>query len=79
MRNADSELAVKVLREEFEAEIAQGEIDNVFSEDDLATVAIVGDNMKRTPGIAGKLFGTLGKNGINVIACAQGASETNIV
>jgi aspartokinase/homoserine dehydrogenase 1 len=78
VRNADSELAVKVLREEFAAEIAQGEIDNIFSEDDLATVAIVGDNMKRTPGIAGKLFGTLGKNGINVIACAQGASETNI-
>ena len=78
VRNADSELAVKALREEFAAEIAQGEIDNIFSEDDLATVAIVGDNMKRTPGIAGKLFGTLGKNGINVIACAQGASETNI-
>lgn len=78
VRNTDSELAVKVLRNEFEAEIAQGEIDNIFSEDDLATVAIVGDNMKRTPGIAGKLFGTLGKNGINVIACAQGASETNI-
>lgn len=78
VRNADSELAVKVLREEFTAEIAQGEIDNIFSEDDLATVAIVGDNMKRTPGIAGKLFGTLGRNGINVIACAQGASETNI-
>ena len=78
VRNTDSELAVKVLRKEFEAEIAQGEIDNIFSEDDLATVAIVGDNMKRTPGIAGKLFGTLGKNGINVIACAQGASETNI-
>jgi aspartokinase/homoserine dehydrogenase 1 len=78
MRNADSELAVKVLREEFAVEIAQGEIDNIFSEDDLATVAIVGDNMKRTPGIAGKLFGTLGRNGINVVACAQGASETNI-
>lgn len=78
VRNADSELAVKALREEFNAEIALGEIDNIFSEDDLATVAIVGDNMKRTPGIAGKLFGTLGKNGINVIACAQGASETNI-
>ncbi|MGB4576664.1 MAG: bifunctional aspartate kinase/homoserine dehydrogenase I, partial [Paludibacter sp.] len=78
VRNADSELAVKVLRQEFAAEILQGEIDNIFSEDDLATVAIVGDNMKRTPGIAGKLFGTLGKNGINVIACAQGASETNI-
>jgi aspartokinase/homoserine dehydrogenase 1 len=78
VRNADSELAVKVLREEFAAEIAMGEIDNIFSEDDLATVAIVGDNMKRTPGIAGKLFGTLGKNGVNVVACAQGASETNI-
>jgi len=78
VRNADSELAVKVLREEFAAEIAMGEIDNIFSEDDLATVAIVGDNMKRTPGIAGKLFGTLGRNGINVVACAQGASETNI-
>ena len=44
----------------------------------MATVAIVGENMKHTPGIAGKLFGTLGRNGINVIACAQGASETNI-
>jgi len=78
VRNADSKLAVDVLRKEFAIEIAQGEIDNIFSEDDLATVAIVGDNMKRTPGIAGKLFGTLGKNGINVVACAQGASETNI-
>ena len=78
VRNTDSELAVEVLREEFRSEIVQGEIHEIFSEDDLATVAIVGDNMKRTPGIAGKLFGTLGKNGINVIACAQGASETNI-
>lgn len=78
VRNADSKLAVKVLRKEFETEIQQGEINQIFSEDDLATVAIVGDNMKRTPGIAGKLFGTLGRNGINVIACAQGASETNI-
>lgn len=78
VRNADSKLAVDVLRAEFDQEIVHGEIDNIFSEDDLATVAIVGDNMKRTPGIAGKLFGTLGRNGINVIACAQGASETNI-
>ncbi len=78
VRNADSALAVEVLRKEFANEIAQGEINDIFSEDDLATVAIVGDNMKRTPGIAGKLFGTLGRNGINVVACAQGASETNI-
>lgn len=78
VRNADSRMAVDVLREEFKTEIQQGEINQIFSEDDLVTVAIVGDNMKRTPGIAGKLFGTLGRNGINVIACAQGASETNI-
>jgi aspartokinase/homoserine dehydrogenase 1 len=78
VRNADSAVAVEALRKEFAYEIAQGEINDIFSEDDLATVAIVGDNMKRTPGIAGKLFGTLGRNGINVVACAQGASETNI-
>ena len=78
VRNADSALAVEVLRKEFAYEIGQGEINEIFSEDDLATVAIVGDNMKRTPGIAGKLFGTLGRNGINVVAFAQGASETNI-
>jgi len=78
VRNADSELAVKVLQEEFDVEISQGEIDTIAAENDLATIAIVGDNMKRTPGIAGKLFGTLGRNGINVVACAQGASETNI-
>lgn len=78
VKNADSGLAVKVLRDEFETEIQQGEINQIFSEDELVTIAIVGDNMKRTPGIAGKLFGTLGRNGINVIACAQGASETNI-
>ncbi len=78
VKNADSKLAVKVLQEEFKTEIQQGEINKIESEDDLVTVAIVGDNMKRTPGIAGKLFGTLGRNGINVIACAQGASETNI-
>lgn len=78
VRSADAKAAVKVLLEEFKLEIEMGEINKIFAENDLATVAIVGENMKRTPGIAGKLFGTLGRNGINVIACAQGASETNI-
>ncbi|MCD8041929.1 MAG: bifunctional aspartate kinase/homoserine dehydrogenase I [Tannerellaceae bacterium] len=78
VRNADSELAVKVLNEEFQLERSQGEFNDVTAEQELATVAIVGENMKRTPGIAGKLFGTLGRAGISVIACAQGASETNI-
>ena len=78
VRNADADLACEVLNEEFAKEIEMGEIAHVCAEKDLATVAIVGENMKHTPGIAGKLFGTLGRNGINVIACAQGASETNI-
>lgn len=78
VRSSDANVAVEVLADEFESEIALGEIDKIRLEKDLATVAIVGENMKHTPGIAGKLFGTLGRNGINVIACAQGASETNI-
>ncbi|MDR3260215.1 MAG: bifunctional aspartate kinase/homoserine dehydrogenase I [Tannerella sp.] len=78
VKNEDADLAVQVLNEEFVLERAQGEINEVVAEKELATVAIVGENMKRTPGIAGKLFGTLGRAGISVIACAQGASETNI-
>ena len=78
VKNGDADLAIKVLEEEFAQEIRLGEINRMKKEPNLATVAIVGENMKRTPGIAGKLFGTLGRNGINVIACAQGASETNI-
>ena len=60
VRNADADLAVKVLDEEFALERAQGDMSDTVAEKDLATVAIVGENMKRTPGIAGKLFGTLG-------------------
>ena len=78
VRNQDAELACEVLNEEFSKEIEMGEISPVCAEKNLATIAIVGENMKHTPGIAGKLFGTLGRNGISVIACAQGASETNI-
>ena len=74
VRNEDAALACKVLDEEFAKEIEMGEISPMKAEGGLATVAIVGENMKHTPGIAGKLFGTLGRNGINVIACAQGDS-----
>lgn len=78
VKNCDAETAVRVLKDEFAVELGTGEISGIEPEYDLATVAIVGENMKHTPGIAGKLFNTLGRNGINVIACAQGASETNI-
>ena len=78
VRNEDAERACEVLNEEFAKEIEMGAMYKMSLESGLATVAIVGENMKHTPGIAGKLFGTLGRNGISVIACAQGASETNI-
>ena len=78
VRNEDAERACEVLNAEFAKEIEMGAMYKMSLESGLATVAIVGENMKHTPGIAGKLFGTLGRNGISVIACAQGASETNI-
>ncbi len=78
IRSEDAELAVSVLETEFAHEIILGSINRVLLERDLATVSIVGENMKYTPGIAGKLFETLGRGGISVVACAQGASEVNI-
>jgi len=78
VRNEDAEKACEVLNGEFQKEIDMGAMYKMNLEKNLATVAVVGENMKHTPGIAGKLFGTLGRNGISVIACAQGASETNI-
>ncbi|MDR2232378.1 MAG: bifunctional aspartate kinase/homoserine dehydrogenase I [Tannerella sp.] len=78
VKSADADLAASVLNEEFALERSQGEINDMVVKKDLATVAIVGELMKYTPGIAGKLFGTLGRAGISMIACAQGASETNI-
>ena len=78
VRDEDAAEACAVLNAEFAKEIETGAMFEMKAESGLATVAIVGENMKHTPGIAGKLFGTLGRSGINVIACAQGASETNI-
>ncbi len=78
VKNEDADLAVRVLDEEFALERSQGEMNPTIAEKGLATVAIVGENMRHTPGVAGKLFRTLGSAGISVIACAQGASETNI-
>ncbi len=78
VRDEDAEAAAEVLNAEFAKEIETGAMYPMQVESGLATIAIVGENMKQTPGIAGKLFGTLGRSGISVIACAQGASETNI-
>ena len=78
VRDEDATAAAEVLNAEFAKEIETGAMFPMQVESGLATIAIVGENMKQTPGIAGKLFGTLGRSGISVIACAQGASETNI-
>ncbi len=72
------EVAESAIRAEFEKEIETGQVSKISIERELSIVAIVGENMKHTTGIAGKLFSTIGKNGINIIAIAQGASELNI-
>lgn len=70
--------AETAIREEFEREIRHDQINRVMVETGLSIVAIVGENMRQSTGVAGKLFSTIGRNGINVIAIAQGASELNI-
>lgn len=74
----DAKKAIQSITEEFEKEIEDGLIDQVKAEKDLCVVAIIGEQMKNVPGVAGRLFEGLGKNGINIIAIAQGSSELNI-
>ena len=78
VQDEDAEEACRVLNIEFQKEIEDGSMFPMHADSGLSTVAIVGENMRNVPGIAGKLFGTLGRSGISVIAFAQGASETNI-
>ena len=72
------DIARTAIQTDFEKEIANGQINKIAIETDLSIVAIVGENMKQSTGIAGKLFSTMGKSGVNIIAIAQGASELNI-
>jgi len=75
---ADVPVAEAAIREEFEREIARGVIDAPVSVGNLSIIAVVGSGMKNSAGISGKVFHALGRNGINVIAIAQGSSEINI-
>lgn len=70
--------AKQAIEKEFIHEIRSEEINEVYTENDLSIVAVVGDGMKHSPGTSGRMFSGLGKNGINVIAIAQGSSERNI-
>lgn len=74
----DAPVAKKEIEKEFVMEMKAGLIDEVIVEKDLSIVAIVGSNMCNTPGVSGKMFHALGKNGVNVVAIAQGSSELNI-
>ncbi len=75
-QQADS--AQSAIEKEFKYELRDGIIDEIVVEEDLSIVAIVGDDMRHTPGISGRVFQSLGRNGINVAAIAQGSSERNI-
>lgn len=78
MSPADAPRACEALDEEFAKEIENGAMNKAMKADGLATVAVVGSGMKHIPGIAGKLFGVLGRNGISVNATALGALEMNL-
>ncbi|MFZ1750650.1 MAG: bifunctional aspartate kinase/homoserine dehydrogenase I [Saprospiraceae bacterium] len=74
----ESKKAIEAMAEEFAKEIEDGLIEPIKAEKDLSVVAVIGEQMKNVPGVAGRLFEGLGKNGINIIAIAQGSSELNI-
>jgi bifunctional aspartokinase / homoserine dehydrogenase 1 len=75
---SDTGFASKAINEEFEREIVQNNELNILIEKNLSIIAIVGEKMKNTPGISATLFRSLARNGINVVATAQGSSELNI-
>lgn len=78
LREDEAQKALSVLEKEFFDELKTNKIENIDIKHDVIVVAVIGENMRGTPGIAGKLFSTLGKNSINVLAIAQGSSERNI-
>ncbi|WP_259066218.1 bifunctional aspartate kinase/homoserine dehydrogenase I [Mucilaginibacter sp. X4EP1] len=74
----DAAKAKQLIEQEFELELLANKLEPLVIEQNLAIIAIVGENMKQTPGVSGKLFHALGRNGVNVRAIAQGSSEYNI-
>jgi aspartokinase len=76
--SADAEKTVEALRKEFAQDLDHHKVEHIRVDPHIAIVAVVGQNMCGTPGIAGKTFASMGKEGINLIAIAQGSSETNI-
>jgi len=75
---ADALRTVEALRKEFAQDLAHHKVEHITADSNIAIVAVVGENMRGTPGIAGKTFNALGREGVNLIAIAQGSSECNI-
>ncbi len=71
----DSQLALRLA---FEPELSRGDVASIYTIEGCAVISSVGDNMRERPGLAGRMFSTLGRSGVNVLAIAQGAAETNI-
>ena len=78
VETGDAETACEVIYKEFEKEIAAGHANRTHVKNSMAVVAIVGNHMRHNTGVSGRLFDAVGKNGINIYAIAQGASEVNI-
>lgn len=78
VNDADADKARTAVDTAFETEISQGKVEKLKVETGQSIIALVGDKMKSHPGIAGRMFGALGRNGINIRAIAQGSSERNI-
>jgi aspartate kinase len=75
---ANAQETLQALRQEFAQHLAHDVVDHITLDPKIAIVAVVGENMRGTPGVAGRTFYTMGREGVNIIAIAQGSSETNI-
>jgi aspartate kinase len=75
---AHAQATLDALRREFAQDLAHQVVEHITMDPDIAIVAVVGENMRGTPGVAGRTFHCLGREGVNIIAIAQGSSETNI-
>jgi aspartate kinase len=76
--SGDAARTVAELRDAFASDLAHNEVEHITVNADIAIVAVVGERMRGTPGIAGRTFSALGRRGINIIAIAQGSSEYNV-
>jgi bifunctional aspartokinase / homoserine dehydrogenase 1 len=75
---SDAKKTVEALRKQFAQDVAHEKVEHITIDPNIAIVAVVGENMHGTPGVAGRTFSALGREGVNIIAIAQGSSEFNI-